>query len=170
MFNGEPVLGDKLDILGERYSQELNEEIGDAGVDGAHVGSSKNFKKYGYSERNQNGKIYVPSENKYAWGLCKRVPGGKTLDNQVKFRNIIFIAKARIRQMWNGSVRAKETFFHEFWYARDNYNGTMGYFWKNHTPTQTGAWMEFRAYEFNYMRTGDNYYLKRMIKWATLLK
>lgn len=44
VLNGEPVLGDKLDILEERYSQELNEEIGDAGVDGVHVGSSKNFK------------------------------------------------------------------------------------------------------------------------------
>ncbi|NCA86836.1 MAG: RHS repeat-associated core domain-containing protein, partial [Clostridia bacterium] len=152
----------KLDLLLNVLGPHLESEMGEAGIVGYEVGTNKNFRHYNLPHRNSNGDMSI--RGKLANGYTQRIPNGSGT-----FNNRIWISKNRVRQLfYYGSPMAVETLYHEYFHARDHFDGTFSRLWNScYNSTDASADMitsilEFRAYQFNYSRTGFSIHLNRM--------
>ena len=131
-----------------------------------YLGNNKNLK--GTGRRNVGGDISSPNGGR-SNGLHVR---GKnfdtTFDGYARFNdNEIYLSKNTVRQMWKGSVSAKETLFHEWFHARDYFTGYASYLHMQY-PNNYLHMLEVRAHSFNYTRLPNPDRLLRMEHYSRL--
>ncbi len=163
-LDGGPDLETKLKILVEKNKNELISEIGEGGVKDVYLGNRKNLEGTGY--KNSFGGMLnsknIPVNGFHVQGNAVTL----SVDKYAKISgNEIYLSKRTVRKMWQGSLSAKETLFHEWYHARDYYTGHASYLSSKY-PNNYINMLEFRAHSFNYNRLPTPERLLRMEHYA----